>query len=98
MAKIKLLEHIYEGKKYHHDQYEYFCPGCGYTHVFALKTEGGHHTWNNDYNKPTVAPSLVYNFRPESMCHSFIKDGAIQYLPDCTHQLRGETVELPDIT
>jgi len=30
-------------------------------------------------------------------CHSFIKDGKIQFLSDCTHDLKGCTVGLPDI-
>lgn len=30
-------------------------------------------------------------------CHSFIRDGYIQFLDDCTHQLKGKTVELPEI-
>lgn len=30
-------------------------------------------------------------------CHSFVKDGMIQFLNDCTHSLSGKTVELPDI-
>ena len=28
-------------------------------------------------------------------CHSFIKDGRIRFLPDCSHALAGQTVELP---
>lgn len=32
------------------------------------------------------------------ICHSFITDGRIQFLSDCTHELAGQTVELPDIT
>lgn len=31
-------------------------------------------------------------------CHSFIRDGRIQFLSDCTHHLAGQTVELPDIS
>lgn len=31
------------------------------------------------------------------ICHSFVKDGQIQYLFDCTHELAGKTVDLPDI-
>jgi hypothetical protein len=31
------------------------------------------------------------------VCHSFITDGKIQFLSDCTHKLAGQTVELPDI-
>lgn len=29
-------------------------------------------------------------------CHSFITDGKIQYLNDCTHELAGRTVDLID--
>lgn len=31
------------------------------------------------------------------ICHSFITDGKIQYLSDCTHELAGQTIELPEI-
>lgn len=31
-----------------------------------------------------------------SRCHSFIRDGKIQYLSDCTHELAGQTVEMQD--
>lgn len=31
------------------------------------------------------------------ICHSFVTDGAIQFLPDCTHALAGQTVQLPDL-
>jgi len=30
------------------------------------------------------------------VCHSFITDGRIQYLGDCTHSLAGQTIELPN--
>lgn len=31
-----------------------------------------------------------------SLCHSFVTDGKIQFLDDCTHALKGQTVDLPD--
>jgi hypothetical protein len=31
------------------------------------------------------------------ICHSFVTDGKIQFLGDCTHALAGQTVELPDL-
>lgn len=31
------------------------------------------------------------------VCHSFITDGRIQYLDDCTHPMKGMTVDLPEI-
>jgi hypothetical protein len=30
----------------------------------------------------------------ENVCHSFIRDGMIQFLPDCTHALAGKTVPM----
>lgn len=30
------------------------------------------------------------------VCHSFVTDGRIQFLTDCTHALAGQTVDLPD--
>lgn len=30
-----------------------------------------------------------------TVCHSFVTDGRIQYLGDCTHGLAGQTVDLP---
>ncbi len=29
-------------------------------------------------------------------CHSYVTDGQIQFLTDCTHALAGQTVPLPD--
>lgn len=31
------------------------------------------------------------------ICHSWVRDGRIQFLPDCTHQLAGQTVDLPEV-
>jgi len=29
-------------------------------------------------------------------CHSFVTDGKIQFLSDCTHELAGQTVDIPE--
>jgi hypothetical protein len=31
-----------------------------------------------------------------TVCHSFVIDGRIQFLGDCTHALAGQTVDLPE--
>ena len=31
------------------------------------------------------------------LCHSYITDGKIMFLNDCTHSLAGQTVDLPEI-
>lgn len=33
----------------------------------------------------------------DTVCHSFITDGRIEFLSDCTHALAGQTVGLPEI-
>ena len=33
----------------------------------------------------------------DMICHSFVKDGQIQFLNDCTHDKAGQTMELGDI-
>jgi hypothetical protein len=46
-------------------------------------------TWNATHpDQP--APFTCYR------CHSFIKDGQIQFLGDCTHAMAGKTVEIPE--
>lgn len=98
MAKIKINENIDEetGKKYHHTQYLYNCLGCGYEHAFQLKSDGGFHEFNMNLDKPTISPSLLQNFVAGKTCHSFIRNGFIEYLGDCNHNFAGKTIELPD--
>jgi Family of unknown function (DUF6527) len=31
------------------------------------------------------------------VCHSFVREGRIEFLPDCTHEMAGMTVDLPPI-
>lgn len=31
-----------------------------------------------------------------TVCHSFVSEGKIQFLSDCTHAMAGQTVELPE--
>lgn len=42
---------------------------------------------------PRPAPELD---RVPTVCHSFVTDGRIQFLGDCTHDLAGQTVDLPE--
>jgi hypothetical protein len=37
----------------------------------------------------------VYNSRFGKVCHSFVTDGRIQFLGDCTHALANQTFDLP---
>jgi hypothetical protein len=46
-------------------------------------------TYNAEHPGAT-APFACYR------CHSYVTDGRIQFLSDCTHGLAGQTVDLPD--
>lgn len=82
------------------------CPGCKDPHVIPT---GGPHAWNfnGSLESPTLSPSILVRFTAsdpddpaavaqESVCHSFVTDGRIQFLGDCTHALAGQTVDLPE--
>ncbi len=77
------------------------CPGCGYGHHVTTKEyRGNTPEWdfNGGLDCPTVSPSLlVLASFPDTRCHSFIKNGKIQFLSDCFHELAGKTVDLPEI-
>lgn len=86
--KVVTIKHVWDGTIHCH----YLCPGCGYVHAFSPKV----HAYNGDGNNPTISPSLLHN-NPQGhhTCHSYIKNGMIQFLDDCWHTLKGKTVELP---
>ena len=85
--------------------YLVFCPGCQQGHLFHTEPWGRDGTpgpvweFNGDCLKPTFSPSMLINAsRPESRCHSFVREGQIQFLGDCHHAMAGTTVDLPDVS
>jgi Family of unknown function (DUF6527) len=83
------------------DRYGFRCPGCKQPH--QIPTTGSNAWgWNKSVDKPTFTPSILVRFpqgrgRADLVCHSFVTDGRIQFLGDCFHELKGQTVELADI-
>ena len=83
------------------------CPGCGDHHLFSTEhanSVGARWSFNGDSERPTFSPSMLVrsevwdgNATRKDVCHSFVRDGRIQFLGDCTHELAGKTVPLPDI-
>lgn len=75
------------------------CPGCTMMHrVMHGPGSGPRWGWNGSVEKPTFTPSVLVQYRwsdSDRVCHSFITDGRIQFLSDCTHALVGQTVDLP---
>lgn len=73
--------------------YLFHCPGCKRNHPFTVPRW----SWNGSMDKPTFSPSLLcFKDDAQRRCHSFVKDGKIQFLDDCWHELKGQTVEIPD--
>lgn len=63
-----------------------FTPSILVTGVEAM-TDDEHATWMRGGALPAPRPMV---------CHSFVADGRIQFLGDCTHKLANQTVDLPD--
>jgi hypothetical protein len=99
MSKIKRFTSKDGG---YHGELGFYCPGCKQEHfIFDNETDSEAsrgYCWgfNKDFEKPTITPSVLVQW-PNHACHSFITDGKIQFLSDCTHELAGKTVELKDI-
>jgi hypothetical protein len=77
----------------------FLCPGCGYEHSFRVNADDSRPQWkwNGSVEKPTFTPSLVvFHGDPLRQCHSYVKEGNIQFLSDCFHNLKNKTVEIPD--
>lgn len=72
------------------------CPGCDDVHGVTVGWSGG---WgfNDNLDRPTFTPSVLVQGGPnDTVCHSFVTDGRIQFLTDSTHVLAGQTVDLPE--
>lgn len=84
----------------HHGYMAFHCPGCDTSHIIPVEGRNAW-GWNNDCEEPTFTPSILVNrdlVNPtQPMCHSYVTDGFIQFLDDCTHQLAGQTVRLDHI-
>ena len=88
------IHHWKDGKG--EERFFFFCPGCKITHAFDQRWE-----FNGDLEKPTFSPSLLTEYpygnpSKDVRCHSFVREGKIQFLSDCTHELKGQTVAVPD--
>lgn len=78
----------------------FWCPGCEEDHGFTVNNPYGGPTWawNGDVDNPTFSPSLLCNpnYEPRR-CHLYVREGKIQYLSDCWHELKGQTVDMQDV-
>lgn len=84
---VKLLRSEY-------GEYIFYCRGCESCHLFDSRWQ-----FNNDLSQPTFSPSLLVKYTigdEQHICHSFVREGNMEYLSDCTHKFAGMTVPLLD--
>ena len=82
-----------------------FPKGSPTSNLFLPVKEGVDRTywkWNGDTENPTLSPSIrtqgVSAKTGKSwVCHSWIRNGKIQFCSDSTHSLAGKTVRLPEV-
>ena len=68
-----------------------WCPGCDDLHVVDETWE-----YNGSPRFPTFHPS-VYVWGENSVCHFFVNSGKLLFLPDCTHELAEQTVNMEEL-
>lgn len=70
------------------------CAGCGDPHFCQVKgkAEGASWAWNGSLTAPTLSPSVLKAVEggATQRCHSFVREGVVQFLSDCDHELAGQ--------
>ena len=67
----------------------FFCPGCKEHHYINDSWE-----FNNNLEVPTIKPSIKVSMSGKTLCHFFVRNGKIEYLNDCVHELANKTVDM----
>lgn len=84
----------------------HYCPACQEMHDIAVDgaqfPSGATWVWDGNAERPTVNPSMKITIGEPgwgfySVCHYFLHAGTIRFQGDCTHLMKGETLDLPDI-
>lgn len=64
------------------------------TTVFTEEGQAEYDKWYADGYPPREGRAFASK---PLVCHSYVTDGRIQFLPDSTHSLSGQTVDLPEL-
>ena len=80
-----------------------YCPACEDAHRFIVEAEPGTEIgmWDFDGNMelPSFEPSLLVTTGFPSgtkICHSYLRSGVWEFLPDCTHGFAGNKTRIID--
>lgn len=90
----------------------HWCPACKEVHQFALdgpNSSGARWTWDGNREAPSFTPSMRITTGPRPMvpvgrpdagrvdiCHYILTGGIINFCGDCTHEMAGQSVPIPD--
>lgn len=106
-APLKLIEGTYHPCSVDEATHVRLCMPCPISdRIIPVITKGDRKgtpcwTWNGDIEKPTLKPSILtrleYYNQKAIVCHSFVNDGKVQFLGDCTHDNAGQTLDLLDV-
>ena len=78
-------------------EYTFFCPACGTHHWFSTTgREPNNHCFNGDMHRPTVSPAII-TVTGKHRCCLYIRGGYLQYLPESTHDLAGQTIKMENL-
>ena len=74
----------------------FYCPGCKSTHTINIdpSIKWPCHKFSGTFDNPTIRASILVDDHRSYRCHSFITEGNIEFLFDCSHNLAGTTVPL----
>jgi hypothetical protein len=73
-------------------RYFHWCPGCEEMHPLP-------DTWrfDGDLESPTFHPNFRHSWGDNAICHYNLLGGVLWFCADCTHDLAGLKVPLPDL-
>lgn len=98
---VKIIDHGVE-----YDELAFVCPGCEQLldlghglHMLPVNTDKKtpSWTWDGNLEMPTLSPSILSRYNDQEVCHSFLRNGVFEFLPDCTHRLAGQQVPMPEL-
>lgn len=81
------------------DHYTHMVAPESYTEVESPGIWKTRWKWNGSLDLPTFTPSILVTTKRNKekyTCHSFVENGCIRFLNDCTHSLKGQIVDLPE--
>lgn len=81
----------------------HYCPACRELHTFSCQQPdpltGCKWVWDGNIIRPTLTPSInitwTHGNKLTRRCHYTLEAGILQFIEDCTHELKGIRMSLP---